>query len=75
MNRIVDNRDFLALLFIGIVTSFVLILVEIQNVRSINDRAYMHQELRETRASLHRLESFVDAIKEAERKRQEARKR
>ena len=35
----------------------------------------MHQELRETRASLHRLESFVDAIKEAERKRQEARKR
>jgi hypothetical protein len=54
--------------------------VELQNIRSIrdggklhDDQQYLREELRETRASLKRLEDFVDRVVAEEQERRKAR--
>ena len=52
-----------------------IMVIENQNHWSIEDRAELHESQGQVRASLERLEGFVDQVRDAEKKRREAREK
>ena len=60
-------------LYLVLVVSALLVLVEIQNIRSIHDRAYMHNEIQQLRADARYLRDVVEQFKSADAARRRAR--
>ena len=78
--KLISDRLFWGVLYISVLISVILILVELQNVRSINDRQLLHDNQRATKSDLEHLKrdigymrAIVEEAVKRDRGRQQAR--